>query len=159
VAWDGSNGNSRDDLHKRNGALIQIDIEQRPTNPRVDRFIHGESKTVATSLLDIIPAAPSARDRWDGMAPEARTSLLTYSREAGTGQASDGRLDPRTAMSRLNEILPRNRQVVTDGGHFIGWPSYYLELPAPDSLTMVGTHFQSIGLGFPSAPGAVLARP
>lgn len=139
--------------------LIQIDIEQGPTNPRVNRFIHGDAKTVANALLDIVPASLGARDRWDGMAPEARASLLTYSRDTGTGQASDGGLDPRTAMSRLNEILPRNRQVVTDGGHFIGWPSYYLELPTRDSLTMVGTHFQSIGLGFPSAPGAVLARP
>jgi thiamine pyrophosphate-dependent acetolactate synthase large subunit-like protein len=62
-------------------------------------------------------------------------------------------------MSRLNEILPANRQVVSDGGHFIGWTSYYFDLPAPDSLTMVGTQFQSIGLGLPSATGAALARP
>ncbi|MFF2317915.1 thiamine pyrophosphate-dependent enzyme [Arthrobacter sp. NPDC058097] len=100
-----------------------------------------------------------AKERWDGIATEARNSRLTYTRDSGTGQAADGRLDPRTVMSRLNEILPANRQVVTDGGHFIGWPSYYFDLPATDSLTMVGTHFQSIGLGFPSAPGALRARP
>ena len=62
-------------------------------------------------------------------------------------------------MHRLNTILPANRQIVSDGGHFIGWSSYYLHLPAPDSLTLVGTHYQAIGLGLPSAPGAALARP
>ena len=62
-------------------------------------------------------------------------------------------------MIRLNEILPKNRQVISDGGHFIGWSSYYFDLPAPDSLVMVVTQFQSIGLGLPSATGAAIARP
>ncbi|WP_087874192.1 thiamine pyrophosphate-binding protein [Arthrobacter globiformis] len=139
--------------------VIQVDIETSPTNPRVDRFLHGNAKDVVVGLLEFLPATVQAKERWDGIAAEARNSRLTYTRDSGTGQAADGRLDPRTVMSRLNEILPANRQVVTDGGHFIGWPSYYFELPAPDSLTMVGTHFQSIGLGFPSAPGALRARP
>ena len=96
---------------------------------------------------------------WGGAAEHARESTLTFEREPGTGTAADGRLDPRSAMIKLNEILPKNRQVISDGGHFIGWASYYFELPEPDSLILVGTHFQSIGLGFPSAPGALRARP
>jgi thiamine pyrophosphate-dependent acetolactate synthase large subunit-like protein len=35
----------------------------------------------------------------------------------------------------------------------------YLRVPAPDRLLMVGTAFQTIGLGLPSAVGAGLARP
>lgn len=138
--------------------LIQIDLEPHATNPRVDLFIRGDAESTAAELLALLPSLP-AEERWEGVAAHARTSGLTYARDLGTGQASDGRLDPRTVMSHLNRILPTDRQVVTDGGHFIGWPSYYFELPSPDSLTMVGTHFQSIGLGFPSAPGAVRAKP
>lgn len=142
-----------------NATIVQIDVEPTPTNPRVDHFIHGDANTVTGALLHVLPPHATTGERWDGMAAEARDSRLTFSRDAGLDLAADGRLDPRTALSRLNDILPSNRQVVTDGGHFIGWPNYYFELPAPDSLTMVGTHFQSIGLGFASAPGAVLARP
>ena len=139
--------------------VIQIDLEEQATNPRVDRFLHGDAETITTALLERLAPAPARRERWEGVAENARDSQLTFSRDAGSGLAADGRLDPRSAVSRLNDILPANRQVVSDGGHFIGWSSYYLDLPAPDSLTLVGTHYQSIGLGFPSAPGAAIARP
>lgn len=62
-------------------------------------------------------------------------------------------------MARLDEILPKRRQVISDGGHFIGWSSYYFGLPEPHSLGMVGTQFQSIGLGLPSTAGAAVTRP
>src|SRR5690606_10543111 len=35
----------------------------------------------------------------------------------------------------------------------------YWPVASPDRMIMVGTAFQSIGLGFPSVPGAALARP
>jgi len=139
--------------------LIQIDLEPHPTNPRVDRFLHGDAETITDALLESLAPRPARDDRWDGVATQARGSRLTFSRDRGTGLAADGRLDPRSAVARLNDILPANRQVVSDGGHFIGWANSYFDLPAPDSLALVGTHFQSIGLGFPSAPGAVRARP
>ncbi|WP_308190674.1 thiamine pyrophosphate-dependent enzyme [Arthrobacter hankyongi] len=62
-------------------------------------------------------------------------------------------------MRRLNEILPADRVVASDGGHFIGWANTYFELPCCDSITLVGTAFQSIGLGLPSAVGVAAARP
>lgn len=37
-------------------------------------------------------------------------------------------------MAALDTILPANRQIVSDGGHFIGWANYYLELPDLDTL-------------------------
>ncbi|MCP3427123.1 thiamine pyrophosphate-dependent enzyme [Rothia sp. AR01] len=60
-------------------------------------------------------------------------------------------------MGRLDQLLPVDRVVVTDGGHFIQWPATYLRVESAESLVLVGTQFQSIGLGFPSAPGAVRA--
>ncbi|MBU4465934.1 MAG: thiamine pyrophosphate-binding protein, partial [Actinobacteria bacterium] len=49
--------------------------------------------------------------------------------------------------------------VVTDGGHFIGWANMYWPVVSPDRVVMVGTAYQSIGLGFPSVPGAARAKP
>lgn len=139
--------------------LIQIDLSPEPTNPRVDKHLQADAAAAANALLELLSAHQPPSRRWEGIAEEARDSRLNFSRDKGTGQAPDGLLDPRSAMVRLNEILPANRQVVSDGGHFIGWSSYYFDLPEPDSLTMVGTQYQSIGLGLPSATGAAIARP
>ncbi len=46
-----------------------------------------------------------------------------------------------------------------DGGHFIGWANMYWSVASPDRMMMVGTAFQSIGLGFPCVVGAAIARP
>jgi thiamine pyrophosphate-dependent acetolactate synthase large subunit-like protein len=68
-------------------------------------------------------------------------------------------MDPRSLFTYLNRILPRNRQVVSDGGHFVGWAPSYLSVPRAYSTVLVGSACQSIGLGFPSAPGALVGRP
>jgi acetolactate synthase I/II/III large subunit len=139
--------------------LIQIDQAPAPTNPRVNRHLKADAQPATTAILEQLRFHHTPEERWEGMAEHARESDLTYRRDSGSGQAVDGRLDPRTAMVRLNEILPANRQVISDGGHFIGWSSYFFDLPSPDSLTLVGTHSQAIGLGLPSAPGAIRAKP
>ncbi|MGR6963108.1 thiamine pyrophosphate-dependent enzyme [Geodermatophilus sp. URMC 61] len=59
----------------------------------------------------------------------------------------------------MDRLLPANRLVVEDGGHFLGWAPTYLALPAPNHFLMTGTAFQVIGLGLPAAVGAARARP
>src|SRR5690606_32751804 len=77
----------------------------------------------------------------------------------GDALAPDGRLDPRAAARRIAELLPEDRVVVSDGGHFIGWANMYWPVAAPDRMMMIGTAFQSIGQGWPSVVGATRARP
>jgi thiamine pyrophosphate-dependent acetolactate synthase large subunit-like protein len=73
--------------------------------------------------------------------------------------ASDGdRLDPRTFTKRLEELLPAERVVAVDSGHFMGWPARYLSVPDPAGFVFTQS-FQSIGLGLSSAIGAAVARP
>jgi thiamine pyrophosphate-dependent acetolactate synthase large subunit-like protein len=73
--------------------------------------------------------------------------------------ASDGdRIDPRTFSKALDALLPAERLVAVDSGHFMGWPPMYLSVP--DAAGFVFTQsFQSIGLGLSSAVGAAVARP
>ena len=47
----------------------------------------------------------------------------------GDALAPDGRLDPRSAIRRIDALLPADRVVVQDGGHFIGWGPTYLTHP------------------------------
>ena len=80
-------------------------------------------------------------------------------RDAPIEDASDDhRIDPRTFSKALDELLPPERIVAVDSGHFMGWPPMYLSVP--DAAGFVFTQsFQSIGLGLSSAIGAAVARP
>ncbi|MFI7397692.1 thiamine pyrophosphate-binding protein [Micrococcus luteus] len=139
--------------------VVQVDVAGAPTNPRVDVFLRADAGEAVAALAAALAGHATPARPWGGQAEEAAGSRTTFDRPAGDGQAPDGRLDPRSAMVELDRVLPADRQVISDGGHFIGWANYHLALPGPDRLTLVGTHFQAIGLGFPSAVGAVRARP
>jgi thiamine pyrophosphate-dependent acetolactate synthase large subunit-like protein len=140
------------DAFAPSATVIQVDLAERPTNPRVDLFLRGDAGEVAVALREALPAERSAAWR-----VPAREDVLR--REPGDDLAPDGRLDPRSALRRIDALLPEDRVIVQDGGHFIGWAPTYLRVPSPDRLIMVGTAFQTIGLGLPSAVGAGAARP
>ena len=135
--------------------VIQVDLAPAATHPNVGSYIRGDAALVARTLVDqlgIIGAVPSGwREGIDITALRAN--------DPGEGVAPDGLLDPRTAAARIGELLPADRVVVSDGGHFIGWANMYWPVASPDRMMMIGTAFQSIGLGLASVPGAALAKP
>ncbi len=135
--------------------VVQVDVAPAATHPHVGGFLRGDAAVVARMLLRELDAlgAPSNgwRDRLD--LPALRT------RESGPELAADGLLDPRAVACRIAELLPEDRVVVSDGGHFIGWANMYWPVASPDRMIMVGTAFQAIGQGFPSIAGAAIALP
>jgi acetolactate synthase I/II/III large subunit len=73
-------------------------------------------------------------------------------------RSTNDRIDPRTFSKALDAILPAERLVAVDSGHFMGWPPMYVSVP--DAAGFVFTQsFQSIGLGLSSTIGAAVARP
>jgi acetolactate synthase-1/2/3 large subunit len=137
--------------------VVQNDIAERATHPRVDVFLRGDAALSVRALLAAIE--PDQRvSSWRADTAELRRGERA-ARPAGDPLAPDGRLDPRTLTRRLDEVLPLDRTIVQDGGHFIGWAPTYLRVPAPNRLIMVGTAFQTIGLGLASAVGAGRAQP
>jgi acetolactate synthase I/II/III large subunit len=73
----------------------------------------------------------------------------------GTG---DGRIDPRTLTTLLDDLLPAERIVAVDSGNFMGYPAMFLDTPDEQGFCFTQA-FQSIGLGLATAIGAALARP
>ncbi|SEC06172.1 thiamine pyrophosphate-binding protein [Microbacterium hydrocarbonoxydans] len=161
--------------------VFQIDIAPAATHPHVGGFVRADARVAAEALV----ARLDARLDGHGFGPDARHAEATADapgvsaaaseavprawRESvdvaaaraydeGDELAADGRLDPRSAARRIAELLPSDRVVVSDGGHFIGWANMYWPVEAPDRMMMVGTAFQSIGQGWPSVVGAALAR-
>jgi acetolactate synthase-1/2/3 large subunit len=134
----------------------QIDTDDRATNARVGGFIRSDAKLAAAELVTRLTAkGTDITDPWR----ETVDTTADRAYNAGTEFAADGRLDPRAAAARLGELLPDDRVVVSDGGHFIAWANMFWEPSAPDRLAMVGTAFQSIGLGWHSVAGAARANP
>jgi thiamine pyrophosphate-dependent acetolactate synthase large subunit-like protein len=138
--------------------VIQIDTALQPTNPRVDAFVSADVKSAAARLLVMLDDGASADARSEAWRAEARRRLAEGpGHHPGSAETLDGRLDPRSLAIALDAVLPERRTVVQDGGHFLGWAPMYWRIPRPQDLVMVGTAFQSIGLGLASAVGAARA--
>lgn len=135
--------------------VVQVDLAATASHPHVGAYIRADAGLVARAIADELTAIGAAPSGWRERVDAA--SARSY--DAGDDVAPDGRLDPRSAARRIGELLPEDRVVVSDGGHFIGWANMYWPVASPDRMVMIGTAFQSIGLGFPSVAGAARARP
>jgi thiamine pyrophosphate-dependent acetolactate synthase large subunit-like protein len=136
--------------------VFQVDIAPTATHPHVGGYLRADAGVVARELVAELRALAAAPSGW-----RERVDVTgALAREAGVGIVpEDGRLDPRSVAATLAELLPDDRVVVSDGGHFIGWANMYWPVASPDRMMMIGTAFQSIGLGFPSVAGAAAAKP
>lgn len=153
-------------LFADDATILHLTLEEHPSNRSVDKRVLCDLAPVlpildelvaerldarattspSTTWRDELGALPPAED------PETQPELF---HERG----ADGRLDPRAALRALDRILPAQRTVCTDGGHFLGWVPMYLDSPDPRAQVLVGTAIQTIGLGFPTAIGVAAARP
>ena len=67
-------------------------------------------------------------------------------------------IDPRTLSKAVDAILPADRVVASDSGHFCGWVPRYLRVPNARA-SCLSHSFQSVGLGLPSVIGLAVANP
>ncbi|MFJ2502718.1 thiamine pyrophosphate-binding protein [Microbacterium sp. NPDC087592] len=133
--------------------VFQVDIAPAATHAHVGGFVRADARLAAEALVSRLGGSLSSSPWRESVDVAAARAY-----DAGDDLAADGRLDPRSAARRIAELLPENRVVVSDGGHFIGWANMYWPVAAPDRMMMIGTAFQSIGQGWPSVVGAALAR-
>lgn len=142
--------------------VIRIDNEPEAvvTRPQVTDYVRADLGPAVAGLLARIPAAEETAT-WRASAPEVAGEAFRSAAptEDPAEFGPDGRLNPRAVVAALEHILPKDRSVVMDGGHFIGWAPMYLSVPDPQAMVLVGTAFQSIGLGFGAAAGVSTARP
>jgi thiamine pyrophosphate-dependent acetolactate synthase large subunit-like protein len=148
------------DLFAPGTRIVQVDVAASATHPFVGTFIRSDAAVAARALVAELRALDASPSGWRERIDVAAARTQEPGADAAAGGLADGdRLDPRTVAARIAELLPDDRVVVSDGGHFIGWANMYWPVASPDRMIMVGTAFQSIGMGFPSVPGAAVARP
>lgn len=138
--------------------IVRVDNEPDPGQPAAE-YIRADILPFIEGLLERVRTASSST--WRDHVPEvSRAEFRSSVPSEDPGEfGPDGRLNPRAVVAALDRILPAERSVVMDGGHFIGWAPMYLTVPDPHAMVLVGTAFQSIGLGFGSAAGVSVARP
>lgn len=156
------------DLFGAGTTVIRIDVDEvapPKTNREIEHLrLHGDARAVLERLLpavrDARPTPGDWRDRVDGLeAGGALRARDTGAAEHPDGICADGRLDPRAVAARIGELLPEDRRVTTDGGHFIGWTNMFWPVASPERMVMVGTAYQTIGLGFSTVAGVAAAAP
>lgn len=69
--------------------------------------------------------------------------------------ASD-RVDPRELVLSLNDVLPQDRYVTVDGGHFVAWILNGLDVTDPGDF-LFSLDFVALGQGLPMGLGAAFA--
>lgn len=140
-----------DTIFRDTDTVVQVDSDPAALglNSRVDFGVVGDARATALALLELLPDEPRPLPT---APPEDVGSMAPF--------AEDGPLaHPRRLTERLAQMLPRERTLVVDGGHFIGWPMTGLQVPDPSGLVFSSAGFQSIGLGMGAAVGAAVARP
>jgi thiamine pyrophosphate-dependent acetolactate synthase large subunit-like protein len=152
----------------RHGALVgpgakvvQIDcaLDAIGTHRPVDLGVVGDVAETVTELVATLRDRGHAATgfRTPGVAARIATGGWRDQPYEDAGQGGE-RIDPRTLSIHLDRILPAERLLAIDSGHFMGWPAMYIDVPDPEGFVFTQA-FQSIGLGLASAIGAAVARP
>lgn len=137
--------------------IYQVDVLDGPTHPRVTTYVRGDAAEFAEALLKTLDPDETKPTWRDQVLDEI--SDLKAEPQALAEFGSDGRLDPRVVMQELDSLLPLERTIVQDTGHFMGWAPRYWRSPDPQGMLLPGLALQSIGLGVGAAVGIGHARP
>ena len=140
--------------------VIQIDVEPRAIgrNRPADLAIVADANATARALT----AELSNRNHTNQgfRTSELATQIATnrWRHDPYDDASTEEWIDPRTASIALNDLLPANRAVAVDSGHFLGYPSMFLDVPDARSW-LFPNGFQAVGLGLGNAIGAAIAQP
>ncbi|MGH9214125.1 MAG: thiamine pyrophosphate-binding protein [Acidimicrobiales bacterium] len=137
---------------------IDCDVDAIGAHRPVELGIVGDAAETVGAVADALRSSGHAATgyRTDDVKTQIASGGWRHQPYDDAGDAEH--IDPRTLSIRLDEVLPRDRLLAIDSGHFMGWPAMYLDVPDPQSFVFAQA-FQSIGLGLASAIGAALGRP
>jgi thiamine pyrophosphate-dependent acetolactate synthase large subunit-like protein len=154
--WTMSHGR----LYAKDARIVQVDLDAEAIGALypVDVGVVGDVAPAARALVAELARLDieATGFRVEGLREElaARRWRDEPYEEAGGGEY----IDPRTLSIALDDILPAERTVSADSGHFLGWPAMYLSVPDQSGFVFPQA-FQSVGLGLASGIGAAVARP
>jgi thiamine pyrophosphate-dependent acetolactate synthase large subunit-like protein len=151
----------RDTLLAAGAIVAQIDVEpgRLGRHTRVDHALLGDARITAEALLaELARRQASARRGWRDAATRQRLEEGSNHNARYLDVSSRACIDPRTLSKVVDAILPKERVVASDSGHFCGWVPRFLRVPNARA-SCLSHSFQSVGLGLASVIGLALANP
>jgi thiamine pyrophosphate-dependent acetolactate synthase large subunit-like protein len=150
-------------------AQVDVDVPKLGYQMPVQLAVHGDAKATAQALLAEIekraPTQPSPASGGGQGGGVRRNNAMRERIRAGDNhhfphpdESSKVFIDPRTLSKAVDAILPADRVVASDSGHFCGWVPRYLRVPNARA-SCLSHSFQSVGLGLPSTIGLAIANP
>lgn len=154
-AWTTGNGA----MIRKEARVIQVDVDPTAlgTHRPIDVGVHGDARETASQIVTELEDRAWSQEGY--RTPEVARALRT--RDPRTERdvvVSDDGLDPGEFTLALNDLLPTERTVTVDSGHFMGWPAKYLDVCDAAGFVYPQS-FQSVGLGLATSIGAAIARP
>jgi thiamine pyrophosphate-dependent acetolactate synthase large subunit-like protein len=140
--------------------VIQVDHDPDAigAHHRVDLAVVGDLAESARALLAEVRGRSASPSRWRSPEVAEQITSGTWQQTPFDDTSTQDRIDPRALSLELDRVLPEDRCVAIDSGHFMGYPAMYLRVP--DERAFVFTQgFQAVGLGLGSAIGAAVAQP
>lgn len=144
-------------LFARSARIVHVDADRSAagTAGPVDVALVGDAAATAEALTSELERRGL---RLSGLRSTTVHREIAGFRHEFTDRSDARTIDPRTLMVRLDALLPRERTIVLDSGHFQGWPAIYLS--SFDGTGFVFSNdFQAVGLGLGTTLGAAVARP
>ena len=143
-------------------SVAQIDIEAPKLGYQmsVQHALLGDAQATAEALLaelDRLGVSDAKQGRRNDRTRE-RIRAGDNHHSPHPDESNALHIDPRTLSKAVDEILPKDRVVASDSGHFCGWVPRYLRVLNPKA-SCLSHSFQSVGLGLPSAIGLAVANP
>ena len=145
------------------GAVVaQVDIEAPKLGYQmpIQHAVHGDARATAEALLAELDGrgmtSPKDGRRSDTMRERIRAGDNHHFSHLDESSAQF--IDPRTLSKAVDAILPADRVVASDSGHFCGWVPRYLRVPNARA-SCLSHSFRSVGLGLASTVGLAIANP
>ncbi|CAN5815674.1 thiamine pyrophosphate-binding protein [soil metagenome] len=146
-------------LFSANARVVQVDLDPEVIGAlyQVEIGVLGDAAATARDLVEELKRRGVSKRGYRSEELEREISDRRWRNEPYEDEGTSEYIDPRTLSIVLDDLLPTERTVATDSGHFMGYPAMYLSVP--DEKGFVFTQaFQSVGLGLASGIGAAVAR-
>src|SRR5439155_9151615 len=137
-------------------AQVDLDAAALGAHRPIDLGLEGDCGATARALQAALGTRRSTGWRGDEIAERIRHG--GWREQPFDDVSGDGRIDPRALTVALHGLLPEERTLAVDSGHFLGWPPMYMDVPDGGSFVFTQS-FMSIGLGLATGIGAAIARP
>jgi thiamine pyrophosphate-dependent acetolactate synthase large subunit-like protein len=142
------------DMLSSHAQIIQVDTDPTiPTERTVVRLtVVGDCAATSRALHERLQEHSGMRYAAAQITPDPDRGQMP-----GPGRREDV-IDPRVLTRLLDEMLPEERTISIDSGHFMIFPASIMRAPDPQGF-LLAQGFMSMGLALAESLGALAARP